>query len=116
MCLIMPAQAHAAKAVDSYSYSVTPILKPFNSYLYVQTDNPDPDSFRLLDKQSVYFENEQLSEYESRTPGAFEASPYLYPDVKYEKEATHRVKGGYIFNGALADSDGGSLSLQKSEG
>ena len=116
MCLIMPAQAHAAKAVDSYSYSVTPILKPFNSYLYVQTDNPDPDSFRLLDKQSVYFENEQLSEYESRTPGAFEASPYLYPDVKYEKEATHRVKGGYIFNGALADSDGGSLSLQKREG
>ena len=42
------------KSVTAYTYTITPILSPFNEYFFVKTDNPDPTSFRFADKSSVY--------------------------------------------------------------
>ena len=48
--------AVSAAEVDAseYSYSITPLLAPFNNYFFVETDNPDPNSFRFVDPSSVY--------------------------------------------------------------
>ena len=35
-----------------YSYEVIPLMPPFNSYFYIKTNNPDPDSFRFVDKET----------------------------------------------------------------
>ena len=45
--------ASAQKSVTDYSYMVTPLLEPFNEYFFVKTDNPDPCSFRFIDKSSI---------------------------------------------------------------
>ena len=41
--------------VTQYTYEVTPILTPYCYYVYVKTDNPDPTSFCLSDKDSKYW-------------------------------------------------------------
>ena len=112
MCACLPFTASAeGKKVDptAYTYEVIPLLEPFNMYFYIKTDNPDPTSFRFIDRDSVYQEEgrEVLLE------------PYVYSytgedmfaDVVYEDRATKRVKGGYIFDSYY--TDGGEITLQK---
>ena len=86
-----------------YSYEVQPLLAPFNSFLYVKTDNPDPNTFKVID--------ESIADYPSYQ-SVYALYPKLLPDVLYEDEATLRVKGGYIFWTDRPLSDGGELIVQ----
>ena len=98
--------ASAQKSVTDYSYTVTPLLEPFNEYFFVKTDNPDPCSFRFIDKSSIYGDSGNISpSRDYRNDG-----PYLYEDIKYENIHTGRVDGGYIFRGSY--TDGGEVELQ----
>ena len=98
--------ASAQKSVTDYSYTVTPLLEPFNEYFFVKTDNPDPCSFRFIDKSSIYGDSGNISpNRDYRNDG-----PYLYEDIKYENIQTGRVDGGYIFRGSY--TDGGEVELQ----
>ena len=94
-------KANATKYGD-YTYEVIPLMAPFNSYFYIKTNNPDPDSFRFVDEKSVYVD-------EGKT-GSVTPDQTLYMDVNYENAATKRVKGGYIATGS--GTDGGELKLQ----
>lgn len=104
--------ALASASVDAtrYSYQVKPLLAPFNNLIYVETDNPEPQSFRLYDKDSVY-----ASGSDGKDP-AFELYPHIFADVVYEDESTYRVNGGYIFYNYWCRSDGGTLTLQTKDG
>ena len=90
-----------------YSYEVIPMMAPFNTFFYVKTDNPDPDSFRFYDHSTKYPNDEYGSE------------PYIsyyaksFADVKYENATTYRVNGGYICYGYAGLTDGGELTLQQ---
>lgn len=100
----------AKTSAGKYSYSITPLLEPFNEYFYVKTNNPDPLSFRFADKSSIYSDEAFLEmDYDS-----FYESFNLYADVIYENTKTGRVKGGYIFKSTT--TDGGELVLQESDG
>ncbi|MCI8589145.1 MAG: hypothetical protein HFE77_00280 [Clostridiales bacterium] len=121
VCMI-PVQAEEIVNAAGYSYTVTPILSPYAYYLYVQTDNPDPSSFRLLDESSEFFTAEDKGEIRLPTsgnsysikyvaPGTYYNSPLRYKDVAYEDETTGRVAGGYIFLASRFFSDGGQLTL-----
>lgn len=93
----------------NYSYTITPILSPFNQYFFVKTDNPDPSSFRFADMDSAYGENAVISlNWDSRYDKIV-----LYPDVHYENTETGRVNGGYIFRSY--DTDGGEVVLQETD-
>ncbi|MDO4554951.1 MAG: hypothetical protein Q4B70_07400 [Lachnospiraceae bacterium] len=37
-----------------YSYTITPLLAPFNLFFYVHTEDPDPSDIRFYDKDTVY--------------------------------------------------------------
>lgn len=113
--------AESIPNVTDYSYTVTPLLSPFAYYLYVKTDNPDPTSFRLVDRESKFYDSDSQGEIRVSTdygysyvevdPGTYYISQNLYADVTYEKESTCRVPGGYIFRADGAYSDGGSFVL-----
>ena len=94
--------------VTQYTYKITPILEPFEYYIYVETDNPDPCSFAFADYDSVYAEDDEDIIYELKR--------CLFDDVKYEDEDTYRVNGGYIFYCKEGKSDGGELTLLSSTG
>ena len=98
--------ASAQKSVTDYSYTVTPLLEPFNEYFFVKTDNPDPCSFRFIDKSSIYGENGNIGP----NVDSWNDCMYLYEDIKYENNQTGRVDGGYIFRGSY--TDGGEVELQ----
>ena len=98
--------ASAQKSVTDYSYTVTPLLEPFNEYFFVKTDNPDPCSFRFIDKSSIYGDNGNIGP----NWDSWDDCPYLYEDIKYENIHTGRVDGGYIFRGSY--TDGGEVELQ----
>ena len=98
--------ASAQKSVTDYSYTVTPLLEPFNEYFFVKTDNPDPCSFRFIDKSSIYGENGNIGPNRD----SWNDCMYLYEDIKYENNQTGRVDGGYIFRGSY--TDGGEVELQ----
>ena len=108
LCLFLArAGAEGTDEIDvtQYSYTVLPVLNPFNKCVYVKTDNPDPLSFRLRDPDSIYADDGSevlLSQQKA-----------LYADVKYEDPTRYRVKGGYIFEASYAKPDGGSLVLQQ---
>lgn len=85
-----------------YSYEVIPLMPPFNSYFYIKTNNPDPDSFRFVDKETKYADKGKT--------GSVTPTDTVFSDVKYENIKTKRVKGGYIAEGR--ETDGGKLSLQ----
>ena len=93
-----------AKSVKDYSYTVTPLLAPFNNLIYVKTDNPDPKSFRLTDKQSTYLDKGAET--------SFVLYDKVFCDVVYEDATTRRVQGGYIFYDRTCKSDGGALAVQ----
>ncbi len=88
---------------ESYSYQITPLLAPFNQFFLVKTENPDPTSFRFLDKKSVYKDDCVITSVST-----------LYQDVVYENEETKRVKGGYLFTSSY--TDGGDIILQTESG
>ena len=98
--------ASAQKSVTDYSYTVTPLLEPFNEYFFVKTDNPDPCSFRFIDKSSIYGDNGNIGP----NWDSWDDCLYLYEDIKYENIQTGRVDGGYIFRGSY--TDGGEVELQ----
>jgi len=85
-----------------YSYEVIPLMAPFNSYFYIKTDNPDPDSFRFVDENTKYADKGEK--------GNITPTDTVFSDVKYENSTTKRVKGGYIAEGSA--TDGGELRLQ----
>ena len=85
-----------------YSYEVIPLMAPFNSYFYIKTNNPDPDSFRFVDEHTKYADQGKT--------GSIKPTDTLFADVKYENIKTKRVKGGYIATGSA--TDGGELRLQ----
>ena len=87
---------------NKYSYEIIPLMAPFNSYFYIKTDNPDPDTFRFVDESSVYAEENET--------GSISVSDTYFADVKYENVDTKRVKGGYIASGS--NTDGGLLKVQ----
>ena len=92
----------AAKLVyGDYYYKIIPMLEPFNEYFYIETDNPDPDSFSFVDESTVYGDNGS---------GSIEPVTTVFSDVTYENTNTLRVKGGYIFAGSY--TDGGTIRLK----
>ena len=95
-----------AADVTGYSYKITPLLAPFNEYFFVETDNPDPRSFRFADKASVYSEDSAI-EFDWDD---WNEKIRLYADIKYDDPAVARVNGGYIFRSF--STDGGELVLQ----
>ncbi|MCM1498690.1 MAG: Ig-like domain-containing protein [Clostridium sp.] len=95
------------KEKQPYTYSVTPLLPPFNEYFYVKTDNPDPESFYFLDPESRYRDAQSTARCELRP------TVERFLDVEYEDKATGRVKGGYIFKREGVYSDGGMLHLMQ---
>ena len=104
-----PEKTALAKAsATGYSYTITPLLAPFNEYFFVKTDNPDPTSFRFTDKTSAYIEDEPS--VISAAWDSWDDKPYLYQDIKYQNRNTGRVDGGYIFCGSY--TDGGEIVLQ----
>lgn len=88
--------------VEKYSYEVIPLMAPFNSYFYIKTDNPDPESFCFVDEQTKYADTGKT--------GNVTPTDAVFSDVKYENSETKRVKDGYIAIGAA--TDGGELKLQ----
>lgn len=94
------------KSVTDYTYTITPLLAPFNEYFFVQTENPDPTSFRFADKSSKYSEEAVIKldwdEWNKKIN--------VYEDVQYENKQTGRVNGGYIFESF--NTDGGEIVLQ----
>lgn len=90
--------------VKSYTYQISPLLAPFNNYFLIKTDNPDPESFRFVDKSS---------KYQTGSSGAADITPVTtrFADVKYSNAGTGYVGGGYIAYGG--DTDGGELVLQQ---
>ena len=92
--------ANSSDSITKYSYEVIPILEPFNEYFFVKTDNPDPDSFRFVDKKTVYGESADIYACET-----------CFADIKYENTDTLRVNGGYIFQSFY--TDGGEICLQE---
>ena len=95
-----------------YSYTITPLLAPFNEYFFVQTDNPDPLSFRFADKSTIYGEEE--SGFISAVWDTWDDELIIYQDIKYQNAKTGRVDGGYIFSGYY--TDGGEVVLQTADG
>ena len=94
-------------AAGSYTYTITPLLAPFNNLFYVQTEDPDPASFRFADR------NSQLISDTSSEKGICQFLNERYQDVVYKNDASGRVKGGYIFYNYYCDIDGGELVLQR---
>ena len=94
------------KGPADYTYTITPLLTPFNEYFFVKTDNPDPKSFRFADKSSKYSDDANISfDYDD-----FDDEITLYADIKYDDPKTGRVNGGYIFTSY--NTDGGEIVLQ----
>lgn len=94
------------KSITDYSYTITPIMEPFNNYFFVKTDNPDPTSFRFVDKSSKYSEESIIAlDWDD-----WNEEVIIYEDIKYENKETGRVDGGYIFESSY--TDGGEIVLQ----
>ena len=107
--LFMPVVSYAGssgKRAEDYTYSITPLLEPFNEYFFVKTDNPDPHSFRFADKATRYGDSGVI-EFDCD----FYDKPVLCADIKYENAGTGRVDGGYIFYGSK--TDGGKVVLEE---
>ncbi len=91
-----------------YTYEISTILEPFDDYIYVKTDNPDPYSFAFADYDGVYSSDDD--------PAIYALKESLFSDVEYEDEETYRVNGGYIFYCKEGTSDGGELTLMQTTG
>ncbi len=105
--------------VTKYSYEIIPLLEPFNEYFLIKTDNPNPESFRFWDAETVYDIVGKSGGYKrsgdtdwTYYPNELTIKPVttVFADVVYENEETARVKGGYI--GSSSFTDGGKVTLQ----
>ncbi len=96
-----------------YTYKVTPLMAPFNEYFYIETENPDPKSFRLVDRKSKYASTDEDDYDKDSDAGYGFITPVKdsFIDVKYTDAKTLRVKGGYIASGTF--TDGGELYVQE---
>lgn len=101
----VPVQAAEANTVgsDGYTYKITPVLDPFNIYFFVETENPDPNLFRFVDKTTVYKKDADAYIQFNNT---------AYADIRYDDPQTLRVNGGYIFCDDYGYTDGGEVALQ----
>ena len=70
----------AEKAVTDYSYTITPLLAPFNEFFFVKTDNPDPLSFRFVDSSSRYSDESSI-EFDWDD---WDETINLYADVRFD--------------------------------
>ncbi len=95
-----PTKSGGIKITTDYSYEIIPMVAPFNQFFFVKTDNPDPDSFDFVDKDTKYSDND----------GSISSTDTRYADVVYKNKETGRVNGGYIFVGS--GTDGGTLTLR----
>lgn len=102
-----PADSEPSTPPETYTYSVTPLLAPFDDYFYVQTNNPDPSGIRFVDTESKYYTAADT------TPCLIVPTSKRFLDVSYENKSTGRVAGGYIFERQNRNMDGGSLTMQK---
>ena len=101
-CAVPAAAAQTiAEKVAQYSYKITPLLQPFNDYFFVETDNPNPKSFRFIDQTTVY-----------DAEGDISFCGYAFADIHYDNPETRRVNGGYIFRCSGRNVDGGEIMLQ----
>lgn len=96
--------------VEGYSYSIEPIFEDVNMYYYVKTDNPDPESFTFIDRDSKYYTDSSAYDYIS-------VLKEVFSDVDYEDESIRRVNGGYIFRASSTyyttdEIDGGEMILR----
>lgn len=105
---ILPMTVFASDDARNYTYKITPILPPFNSYFFVETDNPNPKSFRFEDKERKYIPRPYILQN-----AGLSDKPTIFADIHYENEETGRVNGGYIFYGG--GTDGGEISLLVSD-
>lgn len=99
MKLVQSKPDESVKNIKRYKYSIKPIVKGVCDYFYVQTDNPNPDSFVIVD------DNTKLSDKSVVISNCEE----IFADVKYTNKKKYRVNGGYIFKGY--DVDGGNLKV-----
>lgn len=90
--------------ITDYTYKVIPLTDDVCSYFYVETDNPDPDSFIFIDEDNSSITKYLAQDYEAWFDNASE-----FADVKYTDSDTLRVNGGYIFKCDL--TDGGTIRL-----
>ena len=101
-CAVPAAAAQTtAEEVAQYSYKITPLLQPFNDYFFVETDNPNPKSFRFIDQTTVY-----------DAKGYISFCGLAFADIHYDNPETRRVNGGYIFSCSGRNVDGGEIMLQ----
>ena len=100
-CAVPAAAAQTTAAeVAQYSYKITPLLQPFNDCFFVETDNPNPKSFRFIDQTTVY-----------DAKGYISFCNIAFADIHYDNPETRRVNGGYIFR-SDCKIDGGEIMLQ----
>lgn len=95
---------------EKYSYELTPLLAPFNSYYYLKTDDPNPFDLSFVDESSVYYTSdiEQAELYDKISP-----CNSMFCDVKYVDEKYYRVNGGYICSSNSSLCDGGKLKMKR---
>lgn len=91
--------------VGSYTYKVRPIINgTLNTVVFVETNNPDPDSFCLVDESSKYASTGQVVRFDSLET--------IYADVQYTNKSTRRIANkGYLFEKGKYESDGGALKV-----
>ena len=107
----------AIQFVSQYTYEVVPLIEPFNTYYFIKTDNPDPDSFWIYDVDTKYNDpvawsydgdGNEICCYKPAIQVYYE----MFADVKYEDQSTKRVKGGYIGWSSHGRTDGGEMKVQ----
>ncbi len=83
-------QETLAKKVGSYTYKITPVNGKLNNIIFVETNNPDPNSFQLADESSKYLEKGKTALYKPL--------PFTYADVQYSNASTRRIANKeYLF-------------------
>lgn len=103
--IITESDAAVVAENEKYSYSIEPLLAPFDNLYYVKTDNPDCQSIRFVDKNSIYYD-------ETDEIGYIVPCDERFCDVQYDNKETGLINGGYIFVSEGGDIDGGNLIMQ----
>ncbi|MBR2811910.1 MAG: Ig-like domain-containing protein [Solobacterium sp.] len=97
-----------AMAEQECFFRITPVLSPFNTFVFVETDHPDPLSLQLYDEDSAI-----------RNPAAYDSCLYepvtfRYGDLAYT-DGLHTDRG-YLFRCHAQDADGGRLQVRQKQG
>ena len=105
----IPESEQAVANVKQYSYSIRPVNGSLNNMFFVETDNPDPYSFQLVDTSSKYLEGDEEA--------LIKPVPWNFGDVVYTNAETKRIADkGYLFYNQECDTDGGPLELKANIG